>query len=168
MIISPIHRHQGGVWRIGGGTFDGHLTALGIVVHVILTAAPDCIPHIAVDDAIVEGAHIQGVLEVDIIGVFVTDQLPPFIVGMERLVGIPGIVHHLRAGVEVGRHGKGGFPRQIHHPKGFVLIIIAVGVRTVVKIGIVAVQVHVVGVAAARPSNRMVAAIIGAIGVGAG
>ena len=95
MIIGPIHGHRRRIRCIGDGALDGHLATLLVIVHVILAAAIDRIPHITVDNTIVVTTHIQCIVLMSQVSVFVTHQLPPFVIRMQRLVGVPRIIHHL-------------------------------------------------------------------------
>ena len=88
---------------------------------------------------------------------------------MKGLVGVPRIVHHLGATVVVGAHGEQVLLRQIHHPLGFILIVGgAIGMNSIVEVGEVTVEVHVVAVVTFCSCYRVVATIISAIRVGAG
>ena len=68
----------------------------------------------------------------------------------------------------VCRHGKGVLLGKLHHHYGFRLILLAIGMRTVVEVGIVAVEVGIVGIVATGAIDGVVAPVIGAVGVGAG
>ena len=99
--------------------------------------------------------------------VFVADQFPPFIVGVECGMGVPRVVQHLRTRMEVGGHRKFMVTCKVHQPLGFILIApFVVGMRTFVEVGIVAVEVEVVGIVAAGARYALVATVIGAVGVG--
>ncbi len=88
---------------------------------------------------------------------------------MRGLVSVPRIVHHLCPTVVVGAHGEEVFLRQVHHPLAFILIVgSAIGMGAVVEVGEVTVEVDVVAVVTFGVIHRVVASVIGAIGVGAG
>ena len=101
--------------------------------------------------------------------VFRADQAPPGVVGMHGLVGVPRIVDHFGTAVVVGTHGEQILLGKIHHPLGFILIVrCSVGMRPVVEVGEVTVEVDVVAVGASGTGDGVVAAVVGAIRVGAG
>ena len=157
-----------GVRSLVVGAFDGHFAALCVIIHVVLTASVDGVPRVSIDDAVVVLVHVVRTDFMREVGIFVANQLPPGIVGMEGLVSVPGIVHHLGAAMVVGTHREEVFLCNVHHPLALVLVIgLSVGVRAVIKVGEVAVEVDVVGIVARGTINAVVAAMIGAVGVGA-
>ncbi len=148
---------------------QGKFPALVKEVHVILPAAADGIPGIAVGDAVVESRHVsRRRKELGRIGILVTHQLPPVIVGMQVGPRIPGIVANLRAAMEVGPHQKLVLFSQRHERQGLLLPFVAVGVRAVLGVGVVPVEVDPVGIVADGAVHGAVAAEVGAIGVGQG
>ena len=102
------------------------------------------------------------------VGIFMADHLPPCVIGMEGLIGVPRIVHHLGAAMVVGTHREQMFLRQVHHPLALVLIIgSTIGVWAVVEVGEVTVQVDMVAILTRGAINGVVAPMVGAVGVGA-
>ena len=87
VVVVPIHRHGRGIGNIAVGGLDGHFAALGVVVHVVLTAARNGVPLVTVDDTVfgvlVLHVHVVGVQFMALVGVFVADQFPPCVVGVE-------------------------------------------------------------------------------------
>ena len=149
-------------------TLDGQLTALRIAVHVVLAATADHIPSGSVGDAVVVVVHVVRVEFVTLVGIFVTDELVPCVIGMERVGVIPRIVHHLGAAMVVGAHYKGIILCELHKPLGFGLIVVAVGVGGAMWVSVIAVHVDAVGVATCGSAHVVVPCMIGAVGVGQG
>ena len=88
---------------------------------------------------------------------------------MDGLVGVPRIIDHFGAPVVVGTHGKQVLLGQIHHPLRFVLVVRSpIGMRAVVKVGEMTVEVDIVTVVATCTVDGVVAAIVCAVRVGAG
>ena len=87
---------------------------------------------------------------------------------MNRLIGVPWIVHHFSATMIVGTHGKQIFLCQIHHPLGFVLIVgSTIGVGSIIEVREVTVEVNVVAIIAFGTSDGVIATVISTIRVGA-
>ena len=143
---------------------------MAVVVHIVLTAAVDGVPGIAVGDAAAVGVgHVGGRNRSGVGDIFRADQSPPGIIGMDGLVGVPRIVDHFSTTMVVGTHGKQVLLGQIHHPLRFVLVVRSpIGMRAVVKVGEVTVEVNVVTVVATCAVDGVVAAIVCAVRVGAG
>ena len=87
---------------------------------------------------------------------------------MQGLVGVPRIVQHLRPSMIVCRHSKGILLGKLHHHQGLRLIFLVIGMRTVVEVRIVSVEVGIIGIVATGAIDGVVASVIGAVGVGAG
>ena len=98
--------------------------------------------------------------------IFVANQLPPGVVGMQGVGVVPRIVHHLGTTVIVGCHDEGNVLGKLHEPLRLKLVFFVVGVWTTVWVRVVAVHVDAIGIFACGMVYRVVAAIVGAVGVG--
>ena len=120
VVVVPVHGHRRGIGDVNVGGLNRHFAALGIVVHVVLTAARNGVPLVTVDDTmigvLVLHVHVVGVPFVALVGVFVADQFPPIVVGVERGMGVPRIVHHFGASMKVGSHGELVVLSKVHQP----------------------------------------------------
>ena len=68
--------------------------------------------------------------------------------------------------MEIGRHYKIVFFGYLHKTNGFGLPLVAIGMRAVFRIREIAVQIHPVGIVTFSTGNRIVAPVVGAVGIG--
>ena len=100
------------------------------------------------------------------VSIFMANHLIPGVVGMKGIGVVPRVVHYFSAAVVVGTHHKGDFSGKVHEPLGFGLVFITIGVRTSMWVGIVAVHVYAVGILSSGTIDCVIAAMVGAVGVG--
>ena len=146
--------------------FDSQLAALGITIHIVLTTSANHVPLCTIGDAVVVVIHVIRIDLMGEVGIFMADHLIPGVVGMKGIGVVPRVVHHFGAAVIVGSHHKGNFSSKIHEPLGFGLVFITIGVRTSMWVGIVAVHVYAVGILSSGTIDCVIAAMVGAVGVG--
>ena len=139
------------------------------IVHIILTTAVDAVPLVTVGNAVVEIIEIAcGRIDMHSVSILTAHKVIPVVVGMQSRPGVPRIVDHLCTAMGIGRHHKIIFFGHLHKSNCFGLPGVAVGMRAVFGVGIVAVEIHIVGVVTRRSVNSMVATGISAVGIGSG
>ena len=96
------------------------------------------------------------------------DKLPPCVIGMKGVGVVPRIVHDFFAAMIVGTHHKIIVLCKLHKPHRLCLPLFAIRVLAAVWIRIVTVHIDTVGVVTGSTIYGVVAAMIGAVGVGVG
>ena len=166
----PVVVKQVGGKFLDSGQLHGYFPHIVIIVEVVLPAVADNIPVATVDVAcwsdIAETAVVHPPARVD---KTFAHRLPPFAVLVQPLVRgetVPGVVHHLRAAVEIGAEEE-VMPLDIGY-HGLVFGLEGIQRGSAEGVGIIAVEVHAVGVVAPCKRHRAVAAVVSAVGIGEG
>ena len=84
---------------------------------------------------------------------------------MQGVGVVPGIIDDLGSAMEVGCHGEALLLCKCHHPLRLRCVRILVGMRTFVRVWIVAIHVHPLGIVARGAIDGIIAAIVGAVGI---
>src|SRR6056297_205848 len=92
----------------------------------------------------------------------------PGAICMSPLPGIPGVVGHFRTPVKIGRKGDVLLLCKIHHSPGLRLPVLVIGMRAILRIREIAVQIYPMGIMADSSGKGLVASRVGAIGIGVG
>ncbi len=166
----PVVVETGGGKGFGGGELHGELAHVVVVVEIVLPPIGYDIP-VATDDVAV-GIDIAKALAVHQptgVDEAFAYLFPPLMVLVELLKGgeaVPWVVHHLGAAVEVGAETEVVLRDVVNHRLVFGLQ----GVERVGAegVGVVAVEVDIVGIVAHGAGDGVVAAAVGAVGVGEG
>ena len=166
----PVGGEAVGGEGLGGGELHGDFADAVVVVEVVLAAVADNVPVAAVNHTcgvdIAEAVVVVAAAGVDETLAYGLPPIGVFVQPLARGEAVPGVVHHLAAAVEVGAETEIVVVDIVYHSLVFNLE----GVErwSAEGVGVVAVEVDGVGVIAPGASHGVVAAVVGAVGVGEG
>lgn len=152
---------------LGNRYFHSHFMNSVVVVHIVLSSVVDYIPVAASDVTFVADiakyVRVIQTASIYISFAYVNPPIPVFVWAIPRGKAVPGIVHHFATAVKVGGEAKMMVGYIFYHCRVFRLeCFCGFGER----VGVVAVEVNVIGIVAAGVANVVVAAEISAVGIG--